>query len=172
MICWDRRGEDVVGYFDEFEVEVLRGYAECLLRLLDHRVATYTSVGDSLIPSATTTDPRLAALLRAELGPDEPDWALACLEAGCFARVAIRVLEHLDTLPPSGGLVRLSSESLPRWLSVIHLYVVVIVAMTDYEGCVVGIPVGPTIEWLIDISSGLESLGAVDFTQSPNRTAW
>ncbi|GHH56626.1 DUF2017 family protein [Lentzea cavernae] len=159
MICWDRCGDEIVGYFDDSEIEVLRAYAESLILLLDRRAASYRSLGRVRVPGEATTDPRVLALLRAELGPGEPDWVLASQESSCLARVAGQVRDHLATLPESGGVVRLTSEQSSPWRRVLSWYLAVIDAVTDGEGRDARQIVEPTVGWLTEIASGLDSLG-------------
>lgn len=157
VLCWDRLDDLVIGYFDGFEIEVLRGYGENLLRLLDDRAATYHLVAGVRVPRDTLEDLRLLALLRDELGTAEPDWALTHYEVSCFEQVARLVEEHLATLPLSGGVVQLSSESTCSWLRVIRWYVAVIDAMTDHDGQVTAKPASPTLAWFGEITSGLRT---------------
>ncbi|SFR30076.1 hypothetical protein SAMN04488564_12712 [Lentzea waywayandensis] len=160
MICWDRCDEDVVGYFDEFEIGVLRDYAESLLRLLDHRARSYRLVGTALAPEDVTTDRRLLALLRAELGAGEPDWVLACQEAVCLNWIADQLIEHLGTLPSSGGVVCLAARSVPTWSRVIRWYLAVIREMTEQDGRAAGKPVAKSVGWFGGIVEGLETQSA------------
>ncbi|GHH56608.1 hypothetical protein [Lentzea cavernae] len=156
MICWDRCGDEVVGYLDEFEVEVLRGYGESLLRLLDHRAGSYESwSGSASIPSAATDDLRILAILRCEIGSSEPDWVLACQEVRCVTEAARRVREKLGTLPHSGGIVRLTAVQVTSWLKALGWYLASIDAVTDAAGVAVGKVAEPTVTWLTGLASGL-----------------
>lgn len=156
MICWDRRGDEVVGYFDEFEVQVLRDYGASLLRLLDHRAGSYHVWSESeSIPSAATDDLRILAILRSELGSSEPEWALACQEVRCLAEVSAVVREQLASLPRAGGLVCLGSDQVASWSKVLRWYLAVIDAVTDDTGVAVGKPVEPTVTWLSGVAAGL-----------------
>ncbi|MFD4637064.1 hypothetical protein ACFWN2_07095 [Lentzea sp. NPDC058436] len=158
MICWDRRDTEVVGYFDEFEIGVLRGYAASLLRLIAHRAGTYTGVAGRALPPGTTADPRLLAILRAELGESEPDWVLACQEAPCLAEVAECVRTHLGCLPPAGGLVTLGPDAVVAWARVVRWYLAVLDAVTDESGRATGKPVTPTLAWFTGMAAGLRNV--------------
>ncbi|MFI6095690.1 hypothetical protein ACIA8G_09065 [Lentzea sp. NPDC051213] len=173
MICWDRFGEEFIGVFDEYEVEVLRGYAEALLELLDHRAGSYTSMmlGEQVVqlPGAATTDNRLIAILRERLGTSEPSWMLAWSEARCLAEVREAVTHVLSTLPSRGGRVRLAGRAdAVIWLQVTKLYIAALTAKTDHAGVTFGRDVEPTTAWLESIAVGLaeavrtDSAGTVD----------
>ncbi|GLY46842.1 hypothetical protein [Lentzea sp. NBRC 102530] len=158
MICWDRCGDEVVGYLDEFEVEVLRGYGESLLKLLEHRAGSYESwSGSASIPSTATDDPRILAILRCEIGAAEPDWVLACQEVRCVAEAVRHVREKLTTLPHSGGAVRLTTPQVTSWLKALGWYLASIDAMTDASGVAAGKVAEPTVTWLTGLVSGLRA---------------
>jgi hypothetical protein len=156
VICWDRCGFDVVGYFDEFEIDVLRGYADHLLRLVADRTSSYECFAGAMLPTEATADARLLALLRAEVGMTEPDWVLTCQEAWCLNEVVDQVRAQRATLPESGGLVTFHLDSASTWIQVIHWYLAVVVAVTDDSGCAMGKSAAPTIGWLTGIVEGLE----------------
>ena len=100
MAFWNRDRTAVVGLFNDYEIESLRGYAEGLHRLVRFRTSTYTLVHDlgapvSLaLPPEVLTDERLSTILRVNLGFDEHDWLLLWREADCFQELerALRVM--------------------------------------------------------------------------------
>ncbi|HEX7305448.1 hypothetical protein [Lentzea sp.] len=147
-----------MGYFEEFEVDILRGYAESLLRLLEHRADSYGTVQGQRVPVKATADPRLLALLRAELGQDEPAWTLAFHEIACFTEISRLLREQLATLPPTGGAVRFRTESVSAWLRMIRWYVAAINSISDDEGRATGKLARPTLDWFTGIAAGLEAL--------------
>ncbi|MGI5499177.1 hypothetical protein [Lentzea sp. CA-135723] len=159
MICWDRCGDVVVGVFDEYEIVVLRSYAESLLRLLEHRARAYSPAG----PDTALTDPRLLAILRDRLGPGEPEWTLAWHETSCLGFVAETLRAVLETLPERGGHVRVDSRAgAESWLRATEIYLVVLTAVADEAGRVAGRDAEPTVEWLAGIVGGLTALLATE----------
>ncbi|MFD9698122.1 hypothetical protein [Lentzea sp. NPDC059081] len=162
MICWDSLGDGVVGYFDEFEIELMRGYADSLLRLLDHRTTSYSSFRDEKgrefrLPEEAATDVRLTAILRTEIGQLEPGWFFPFLEARCLAEVADEVRGVLSVLPSTGGLVCLTQAQASSWVAVLRRYLAVIDAVKDETGCHKGTPVQPTVLWFTAVADGLDA---------------
>jgi len=111
MICWDRVGDHLVlGFFDQAEVDRLRGYLVGLREVLDARFAEYTTdcpPGKKLgvaYPLAETGDRRLRAILRRRVGEVGP-WR----EPEVFRPLHKAITRVLATLPDKGGLVQLHS---------------------------------------------------------------
>jgi hypothetical protein len=164
MHCWERFGDSgYVRVLSKHEIDVLRSYTSGLTALIEHRVASYAPItvrpGHQVhLPTEVTGDPRIIAILKAELGNDEPDWVLAMNEEQCLLSVkrAMHIMEL--TLPTADGVVQLRShDEALAWLSSIQLFITSIAAMIDEEGMVKGMDAGPTVVWLIELSCTLRS---------------
>ncbi|WVH82378.1 hypothetical protein V1227_06375 [Lentzea sp. DG1S-22] len=142
--------------FAEYEVTVLRSYAEGLLALLEHRARSYSPVAvleqqDALLPVAVTTDPRLLAILRDQVG-EEPGCVLALVENECFGSVGDSLRSFLTTLPLAGGRVELASRvDAQEWVRAVRIYITSIITVTDHEGNSCGQMAKPTLDWLEDV---------------------
>ena len=111
MICWDRVGDHLVlGFFDQMEIDRLRGYLVGLREVLDARFAGYTRdcpPGKQLgvpYPLVESGDKRLRAIMRRRVGEVGP-WR----EPEVFRPLHKAITRVLASLPDKGGLVQLHS---------------------------------------------------------------
>ncbi|MEU3650094.1 hypothetical protein AB0E59_42490 [Lentzea sp. NPDC034063] len=167
MICWDRCGESgQVGVFSRYEVEVLNGYVAGLLNLIERRGRSYdlvtTRSGQEVgVPTELLDDPRIMAVLKGELGRDEPDWVLAAGESQCLREVGSSLRRMASTLPASDAVVHLhSAEDVTAWLRSILCFVASIESSANEEGEINGKKVDSTVNWLVGLSCSLQSAAA------------
>ncbi|MFS8104252.1 hypothetical protein LFM09_44800 [Lentzea alba] len=174
VICWDRCDDELIGIFDNYEISVLRSHGEALLALLDHRERSYENMPlddnrTALLPNATTDDTRLIAILRDQLGQDEPDWLLTLHEVASFDELRVALGTFLATLPSDSGAVRLRSRvEAEAWARSIQVFAAALAAVTDETGRAFEQDAGPTSAWLARISGGLSE--ALDGGSSPDAT--
>ncbi|SER51509.1 hypothetical protein [Lentzea albida] len=173
MISWDRCGDSTyVGVLSRYEIKVLRSYANGLVSLLDHHLALFDTTPDgwSWPHPSLHSDVRATAILRAEIGGQEPDWVHSVSAAACLRDVSTRAHLMACALSSSTGVVRLASRAeAEAWLSCIRLVLVTITAVADERGEVRGNACEPTVSWLTEVSAGLSAV--LDGTASPTMTA-
>ncbi|MEV6712811.1 hypothetical protein AB0M48_12315 [Lentzea sp. NPDC051208] len=162
MIHWDRCGRSgYVGVFGRYEITVLRSYVTGLLELIEHRAASYVPVAAGAdrvvrVPTSATEDLRLLAILKDEVGADEPDWVLAISEAPCLLRAHGLLDLVWATIPEADCVVHLQSrDGADAWLQCIRYFLVSIAGVADAEGMVKGMDTIPTITWLSEVSESL-----------------
>lgn len=164
MDCWDRCGETgYVRVFSRYEIAVLNSYTCGLLNLIERRVRSYEPVvagagHEVRLPTEVSQDPRIMAILRAELGWDEPDWVLALGEERCLSDVKKSLHLMASTLPISDGVIHLrTAAEAAAWSRSVRLFVTSIATVADDEGRVNDKDVGPTVAWLIELSCALRT---------------
>ncbi|KOV83941.1 hypothetical protein [Nocardia sp. NRRL S-836] len=173
MISWDRCGDSTyVGVMTRYEIEVLRSYTDGLVSLLDHHLALFDTTPDgcSWPHPELGRDARVTAILRAEIGEQEPDWVHSVSAAACLRDVSSHARLMACALSSSSGVVHLASRAeAEAWLRCIRLVLVTITAMADERGEVSGKACEPTVSWLTEVSDGLSAV--LDDTTSPTMTA-
>lgn len=167
MSSWDRCGaSSYIGVLSRYEIDVLRSFTTGLISLLEHRTQNYAPValaqgGTALIPTTPSDDERITAILRNELGEDQPDWAHAFGEERCLREVAEAAELMSVTLPASGGVVRLISTSeLLAWQRCIRCVLCTIAVVSRDTGEVKGVSSAPTVNWLTQMSENLTEVSA------------
>lgn len=163
MISWDRCGKSTfIGVLSRYEVQVLRSYVDGLVSLIDYHfrsVHTVETPHEQEPAEEHDLDPRIAAILRSEVGQHEPDWVLAFAADLCLREASHQASLMASTLPGSSGVVCLKDHAeAVAWLKCIRLVRITITVVAGDRGEIRGQLCGPTLAWLSDMSAALESV--------------
>ncbi|MCP2204366.1 protein of unknown function (DUF2017) [Lentzea flava] len=159
MICWDRVGDDhFLGLFEEMEIIKLRRYLQGLGRLIEDRCAEHFTVepaapfgaGELIAPAENE---RLRAILFCRTGTMSPQ-----REREVFVRSRDAIEQVLETLPASGGQVRITSigEAM-AWLRALS-DLRIAMALPAHASGDMGDRLRYTVHWLNDVEMMLHDV--------------